>query len=126
MTSDDRVRARLQYIADSITRVQEHAQGERERFLSLPIVQDAIPRRLGTLADATHRLPDDLKAPHPEVPWREVYGFRHIAAHAYEFLDLGRVWEILEQHLPVLGSAIDAELALPGRRSPDDGDPVDD
>jgi uncharacterized protein with HEPN domain len=46
-------------------------------------VQDAVLGRLEILADATAQLSTELKGRHGEIPWREVYGFRNIAAHAY-------------------------------------------
>lgn len=80
-------------------------------------MQDAVLRRLETIADATHRLSPDLKERHPEVPWQQVYGFRNIAAHAYEKLDLRRVWEIVEHYLPPLKTVVDDELS---RINPDE------
>lgn len=46
-------------------------------------------------------------------PWREVYGFRNIAAHAYLDIDLERVWEIVTDHLPPLRTAVEKELDRP-------------
>ena len=86
--------------------------GNRATFDRSAIVQDAVLRRLETLADASNKLSDPLKARHPEIPWRRVYGFRNIAAHAYEDLQLHWVWEIVEDYLPVLKAAIEAELRL--------------
>jgi uncharacterized protein with HEPN domain len=106
-----RERARLQYIRQSITRIEQYTRGSREAFLGEPIVQDAVLRRLETLADAINRLSDTLKARHPTIPWRQVYGFRNIAAHAYEEIDLTRVWEIVEVYVPVLKSVVDRELS---------------
>jgi uncharacterized protein with HEPN domain len=86
-----------------------------------PLVQDAVPRRLETLADASNKLPDSLKERHPEIRRRTVYGFRNIAAHAYTQIDLERVWEIVRDHLPDLRQAVVQELraierdeAIPG------------
>jgi Protein of unknown function DUF86 len=45
--------------------------------------------------------------------WREVYGFRNIAAHAYLDIDIDRVWEIVTDHLPPLRTAVEKELARP-------------
>jgi uncharacterized protein with HEPN domain len=47
------------------------------------------------------------------LPWREVYGFRNVAAHAYFDIDLERVWEIVTDHLPPLRTAVEKELASP-------------
>jgi uncharacterized protein with HEPN domain len=110
VTEEERERERLRYIAQSIARIEQYTLGSRDVFLSEGIVQDAVLRRLETLADATSKLSDALKARHPEIPWREVYGFRNVAAHAYEHLDFSRVWEILEDHLPALKTVVHEEL----------------
>src|SRR5439155_20802476 len=110
VTGEERERERLRYNQVSIARIQRYLQGRREDFVRNELVQDAVLRRLETLADATHKLSDALKARHPKIPWRQVYGFRNIAAHAYEDVDLRRVWEIIENYLPPLKAVIDAEL----------------
>lgn len=110
MTEEERETERLRYIQTSIARIEEYTSGGRDVFFREAIVQDAVLRRLETLADATNKLSVAAKARHPEIPWRQVYGFRNIAAHAYEGLDLSRVWEILEKYLPSLGSAVQQEL----------------
>ena len=110
MNHDSRERARLRYLRRSIARIEDYTRGGRDVFLSEPIVQDAVLRRLETLTDATGKLSDRLKARYPEIPWRQVSGFRNIAAHAYEEIDLTRVWEIVEDYVPVLKSVVDREL----------------
>jgi uncharacterized protein with HEPN domain len=111
VTPDPRERARLQYIRQSIARIEQYTRGGRRAFLSEAIVQDAVLRRLETLADAISKLSDTLKARHPTIPWRQVSGFRNIAAHAYEEIDLTRVWEIVEDYVPTLKSVVDWELS---------------
>lgn len=63
-----------------------------------------------SLPDATAQLSPELKDRHRDIPWREVYGFRNIAAHAYLDIDLERVWEIVIDHLPPLRTAVEKEL----------------
>ncbi len=111
MTDEERERDRLRYIQESIARIVQYTHGNRDAFLSEPMVQDAVLRRLETLADASHKLSEGLKSRHPDIPWRQVYGFRNIAAHAYEDLDLTRVWEIVEDYLPALKTVVDEELS---------------
>lgn len=109
MTERDHVH--LEYIRESIERIEEYTDGGSEdRFRRHPLVQDGVLRRLETLADASHKLPDDLKARHPEIRWRTVYAFRNVAAHAYTQIDLQRVWEIVRDHLPGLRQAVVQEL----------------
>lgn len=111
MTSEAQDHERLVYIRESIARINQYTQGGQRASYTQPIVQDAVLRRLETLADATHRLSAELKARHPEIAWQQVYGFRNIAAHAYENLDLRRAWQIVERYLPLLKAVLDEELA---------------
>lgn len=110
MSEAERERQRLRSIQEGIARIEEYTRADREVFLGEPIVQDAVLRRLETLADAASKLSDSLKARHAEVPWPQIYGFRNVAAHAYERLDLSRVWEVVELYLPILKAAVDEEL----------------
>lgn len=102
---------RLRYIGESIGLIQQYTRGGMESFLKDPMIQDAVLRRLETLTDAAHRLPESMKQRHPQIPWREVRGFRNIAAHAYEGIDLTRVWEIVREHLEPLKKVVEAEIA---------------
>ena len=116
----DRDRRLLTYIADSILLIRRYlSEGGREAFENELLVQDAVLRRLETLAEAAGRLSLETKERHPEIPWREVYGFRNIAAHAYLDLHLERTWQIIERYLPELLSTVQAELASTG----DPGEP---
>jgi uncharacterized protein with HEPN domain len=111
--SRGRERRYLDHIAESIRLIDDYASDGRTAFFEQRQVQDAVLRRLEILADGTAQLGQELKDRHPEIPWREVYGFRNIAAHAYLDIDLERVWEIVTDHLPPLQTAVEMELARP-------------
>jgi uncharacterized protein with HEPN domain len=100
----------LSYIRDAIGLIEQRTRDGREAFLADVDVQDAVLWRLETLAEATNRLSPAIKARHPEIRWRAIYGFRNIAAHGYVDLQIDRVWEIVDIHLPLLKKAVDEEL----------------
>jgi uncharacterized protein with HEPN domain len=103
----------LEHIAESLRLIDDHIGDGRPAFLEHRQFQDAVLRRLEILADATAQLTPELKDRHPDFPWREVYGFRIIAAHTYLDIDLERVWEIVTDHLPPLRTAVEKELDRP-------------
>jgi uncharacterized protein with HEPN domain len=107
---DSQDRRYLTYIRDSITLIEARARHGRDAFLADVDLRDAILWRLETLAEATGKLSQPVKDRHPDVRWRAIYGFRNIAAHGYLDLQLDRVWEIVEQHLPALKAVVDEEL----------------
>lgn len=107
----DRERQYLRFIADSITLIEQYLPDGLPAFLDDPMRQDAIVWRLQAIADAArNHLADALKARHPDVPWRAVYGFRNVAAHQYADINLDLVWEIATSHLSNLRRAVEAEL----------------
>src|SRR5688572_15276307 len=100
----------LEYIRDSIALVQEYAADGEHAFLADQRTQDAILRRMETLADATGKLPSELKSRHPTIPWRDISAFRNVLAHAYAEVRLDRVWEAVRDDLPALLKVVEAEL----------------
>ncbi len=103
MNETERDRNLLDYILESIDRVEEY------RRHSGPMAEDAVLRRLETLADASGRLSETLRRRHPEIPWARVAGFRNVLAHGYLTVQRSRVDEIVEHDLPVLRRVVDQE-----------------
>ncbi|WP_172822329.1 HepT-like ribonuclease domain-containing protein [Magnetospirillum moscoviense] len=61
---------------------------------------------------AAQRLPDDVKARHPEIPWQRIAGFRNILVHDYlGGIDNSLVWRVIQDELPRLKGVVAAELA---------------
>jgi uncharacterized protein with HEPN domain len=71
---------------------------------------EAILWNLMALTDSTARLSDELKRRHPEIEWEQVRGFRNVATHAYDRIQLKQVANIVANDLPLMRQAIDMEL----------------
>jgi len=75
------------------------------------MLYDAALRNLQTLSEATQLLPGELKARDPDIPWREISGFRNILVHNYlGNIDPLTVKSVIEKNLPQLEVAIRAML----------------
>ncbi|MEB3885690.1 HepT-like ribonuclease domain-containing protein [Lyngbya sp. CCY1209] len=70
-------------ILQCINPIQEYTGEDREIFLHNTLVQDAVLRRLQTMAESTQRLSEELKAEATEVDWRALSGFRNVLVHDY-------------------------------------------
>ena len=100
-------RVLLAHMRDCLNRINEYTQGDRARFESSRLVQDAVIRNLQTLAESSQRLSNDIKTSEPQVPWRELAGFRNVIVHGYLGIDLGAIWLVVEQDLPSLSRSLD-------------------
>lgn len=49
---------------------------------------------------------NEIKGTEPQIPWRELAGFRNVIVHGYLGVDLGAVWLVVEQDLPALNEAL--------------------
>jgi len=75
------------------------------------VLYDAALRNLQTLSEATQQLPDPLKAEQPDVPWREISGFRNILVHHYlGDIDPDTVATVVDRYLEPLAQAVGTML----------------
>jgi len=63
---------------------------------------DANIRRLEIIGEAVKNIPENFRKKYPEVPWKDVAGFRDILIHGYFGVEIKRVWNIIKNDLPVL------------------------
>lgn len=58
------------------------------------------------IGEASGRIPTEVRARHPEVPWAQMRRMRNVLIHQYFGINLQILWDTAEQDLPSL------ELAL--------------
>jgi uncharacterized protein with HEPN domain len=71
----------------------------------------AVTRCLEIISEASRRLPQELKARHPSIEWREMAAAGNIYRHEYEDVAASRVWRTLTVNLPLLHDVVVQELA---------------
>jgi uncharacterized protein with HEPN domain len=110
-------RVLLAHMRDCLDRILEYTNAERARFDASRLVQDAVIRNLQTLAESSQRLSTEIKGTEPQIPWRELSGFRNVIVHGYLGVDLGAVWLVVEQDLPALSKAVNRMVKRLGPQS---------
>ena len=104
--------AALRDIAHHIDLATHFAAGfDYETFLADPRTVYAVTRCLEIISEASRRLPEDLKARHPAIAWRDMASAGNIYRHNYEDVAAQHVWEAVQIDLPPLRVVIERELA---------------
>jgi len=71
----------------------------------------AVIRCLEIISEASRRLPEEIKARHTSIPWREMADAGNVYRHEYDHVAARRVWTTLRNSLPPLKIVVEAELA---------------
>ena len=100
-------RAYLEDILASADRIARYADNlTYEQFLRDELKQDGIVRNLEVIGEAVKRLPEEMKAAHPQIEWRKIAGLRDIVIHDYSGIDWALVWEAAAVKLAPLRQAV--------------------
>ena len=69
-----------------------------------------VERGIEIISEASRRLPDDLKARHPHIPWSKVAGIGNILRHDYQDVAHDVLWHVVHENLPPLEKVCRDEL----------------
>src|SRR5947208_3570819 len=101
----------ISHIFDAITSMEAQMKGiTRGQFEDSELLQGFIERKLEIIGEATKRIPDDFKALHPYIPWKDMAGMRDILIHQYTEVDEDIVWKTVTQKIPTLKEHIKSIL----------------
>ena len=71
-----------------------------------------IERGVEIISEASRHLSDELKARHPEIPWKKVAGIGNVLRHEYESVSAPILWKLAQTDLRILEKVCREELAL--------------
>ncbi len=111
------VQLRLFDLRDAINGIQVLADGVSfEAFSNDWAMQRAIERGLEIISEASRHVPGDLKALAPDIPWRQIAAIGNLLRHEYQRADIAATWNIIDEHLRSLATAIDQLIAVVEQR----------
>ena len=68
----------------------------------------ALERCIELIGEAATRLPEEWRASHPEIPWRQIIAMRNVMIHGYDVVLNDVLWDVATDDVPELRSAISA------------------
>lgn len=82
----------------------------REGFHQDPKTIDAVVQNFTVIGEAVRHIPGEVQAAHRGVPWAAMRGMRNAMVHEYHRIDVGVVWQTIQEDLPPLVPLLEAVL----------------
>jgi uncharacterized protein with HEPN domain len=67
-------------------------------------------RSIEVIGEAAKKVPDEIRAKYPSVPWKEMAGMRDKLIHFYFGVDQEAVWLVVKERIPNLKPLIEQIL----------------
>ena len=97
----------VKHIRDAILDIEDFTGGFlKENFLDDKKTQASVVRELKIIGEAARNIPVEFKNKYPKVNWKGMVGARDVIVHEYFGLNLERIWNIIQDDLPVLKSQV--------------------
>lgn len=101
------VRPALAAILDAIEGIENATHGKTlADYGNEWLLRHGVQRGIEIISEATRRIPVDVQATRPEIPWAQIAAIGNILRHEYHRVADSIVWNVVEQHLPPLKIAI--------------------
>jgi uncharacterized protein with HEPN domain len=108
-------------IVNNVARIEDYVVGmSRNNFADDGRTQDAVERCLERICEAVSRLGSRTKALLPGHPSAAIRGMGNRLRHAYDRIDLGLIWDTIENDLPALKADAERALAVLRGGNPED------
>jgi uncharacterized protein with HEPN domain len=102
----------LEHIQEAIAEIDRFAAGKTcEDLTTDTLLRRAIERSIEIISEASRRLPADMKARYPDIPWPAIAAIGNVLRHEYYTIELDVIWRIATQDIRPLAAAVDALLA---------------
>lgn len=93
----------LHDILECIEKIERYTRNLNfEDFIKNDMVVDAVIRNLEIIGEAVKNIPPEVRSKYPEIPWKQIAGFRDVVIHHYFGVDLNIVWTVIRKHLKEL------------------------
>ena len=75
-------------------------------FMHSKILFFAVVKNIEIVGEATYMLTKAFKGSHSTIPWQIIEKMRHVLVHGYYTITPEKIWETVQEDLPVLKEQI--------------------
>ena len=97
----------IEDIITSINKIERYCTGMTKTDLSKnDLVLDAVIRNLEIIGEAVKKVPQEVRNTYEDIPWKKIAGLRDILIHEYFGININIIWDVIENKLQTLKSAV--------------------
>lgn len=82
------------------------------------LLRHAVERAIEIVSEAARRIPLELQAMEPQIPWQQIMGIGNVLRHEYHRISDRVIWNVIQEYLLPLRVAV---VAIDSRLGPEDG-----
>lgn len=106
-----RDKGRLQDILDYCQNAMQFAKDvSYEQFVTDRMRYFAVMKNVEIVGEAANMLTSDFRSHHPELPWEQIIGMRHVLVHGYAQISDLKLWRTVVNDLPPLYDCVSRYL----------------
>ena len=100
-------RGRLEHMLSAIEYVEEFTKDiSLDDFVKSKVLFFAVVKNIEIVGEATYMLTKEYKQSHQSVPWLVIEKMRHVLVHGYYTISPEKVWETVQEDIPLLKEQI--------------------
>ena len=98
-----RDKGRIEHMLSAIDNVEEFTKDiTKDDFVNSKIIFYAVVKNIEIVGEATYMLTNEFKSSYQSIPWQVIEKMRHVLVHGYYTISPEKVWETIQNDLPVL------------------------
>ena len=70
------------------------------------LLRHGVQRGIEIISEAARRIPPELQASQPNIPWAQIMGIGNVLRHEYHRVSDTLTWNVVQEYLPPLRVAI--------------------
>ena len=103
------VRPALRAILTAIDGMEDATRGKTlDDYAADWLLRHGVQRGIEIVSEAARRIPPDLQASQPHIPWPQIMGIGNVLRHEYHRVSDIVIWNVVQEYLAPLKAAVSA------------------
>lgn len=94
-------KGRIEHMLEMATKLHlANHQHSLEEVKNDVILFYGLTKMTEIIGEAAYKLTLEFREEHPEIPWREIIGMRHLLVHGYFSVNPEILWDVIQNDIP--------------------------